>query len=1299
MQLVIHKVMQLQQVFDANGNGAGKLFTRAAVKHDGLARLVEPGPLQRIVDVRFFRTVENRRCDRNTIGHVARQFEDGIVIPPDERRLIVFVTISQPQGVVHRRHIPGAAILAQRLVDLHPEAASSPPHVGFQDLTDVHPRRHAERVQADVHRGTVGEERHILHRNHFGNHALVAVTTGHLVARLQLALHRDEHLDHLHHARRQIVAATDLFDLVIEAVIQRAFLAFELIVQGFDLFGLGLFAQCKLPPLTPAERAQQIIVNGRTGADAFRALHGGLAHHQRLQARIDVALQNGQLVIAVACKALDLFTLDLERALILIHTVAVEHTHFNDRAERTWRQTQRGVADIRCLFAEDGAQQLFFRCHRAFALGRDLAHQNVARRHFGADIDDTGFVEVAQGFLADVRNVAGNLFRPEFRVAGRHFVIVDVDRSIDVVAQNAFRNQDTVFVVVAVPRHERDDDVAADRQFTHVGAGAIGHNLTTHNRIADLHQRTLVDARRLVRPLELAQAVDVDAGFSRVQHLGGAHHDPAGVNLVDHTRTAGHDGSTRVAGNDAFDSGSDQRSVGTHQRHGLTHHVRPHQGAVGVVVLKERDQRCGDRNQLLRRHVDQVHRVGRVQHEIASLAGGNQVVHKAAFFVQLGVGLCHGVAHFLGRGHVDHFVGHLTVDHLAVGGFDKAVFVDTRKGGEAVDQTDVLTFRCFDRAHPAIVGRVNVAHLKAGAFAGQTARPQSRKTALVRHFRQRVGLVHELRQLRRAKEFTHSRRSRFGVDQVLRHDRVDLDARHAFLDRPLHPQQADTVLVFHQLTDRTHPAVAEVIDVVDFALAVAQFDQRLDAGDNVATVQRALGVRAAEVKAHVHLDAANSRQIITLGIKEQRVEHLACGLDGWRLTRTHDAVDIHQRGIAAHVLVNRHGVADVGADIDVVDVEDRQFGDALVEQNLQAAALHFAVLVVFHRQFVAGFCPDLAGFFVDDVFRDIHAQDLIEGHQQLAYLAFVDDLLDHPRRHLVAGLAQHFAGCSVDQIECRAGAANTIREEPGDPALVLQIAVLNGVVIGVHDPFLIHAEGIEQGRHRQFAATVDAREDNVLGVKFKVQPRAAIGDDAAGEQQFARGMGFALVVVKEHTGRAVHLADDHPLGAVHDERPVRGHQGHVAHEHILFLDVLDRTRAGILIDIKHDQAQRHLQRRGIGHVTRLTLIHVVFGLFQFVFHEFQHGGFVEILDRKHRLEHPLNTIPIGWLRAIARLQEQIIRRLLNLDKVRHLKNFTDFAEVTADSLLTYVALSHAHSHLSSFRRHLPVGLRARAAWR
>src|SRR3546814_2658712 len=90
----------------------------------------------------------------------------------------------------------------------------------------------------------------------------------------------------------------------------------------------------------------------------------------------------------------------------------------------------------------------------------------------------------------------------------------------------------------------------------------------------------------------------------------------------------------------------------------------------------------------------------------------------------------------------------LVVDDLAVRRLDEAVFVDPAEAGERVDQADVRPFRSLDRADAAIMGRMDVADLEAGPFASQTARPERRDETLVRHFGERVGLVHELRELR-----------------------------------------------------------------------------------------------------------------------------------------------------------------------------------------------------------------------------------------------------------------------------------------------------------------------------------------------------------------------------------------------------------------------------------------------------------------------------------------------------------------------------------------------------------------------
>ena len=110
----------------------------------------------------------------------------------------------------------------QHLADLAAQALRRPAEVRLEDLADVHPRRHAERIQHDVDRRAVGHVRHVLDRHDLGDHALVAVAAGHLVARLQAALHRDVHLDHLLHARRQLVALRQLLLLLLEHLVELA---------------------------------------------------------------------------------------------------------------------------------------------------------------------------------------------------------------------------------------------------------------------------------------------------------------------------------------------------------------------------------------------------------------------------------------------------------------------------------------------------------------------------------------------------------------------------------------------------------------------------------------------------------------------------------------------------------------------------------------------------------------------------------------------------------------------------------------------------------------------------------------------------------------------------------------------------------------------------------------------------------------------------------------------------------------------------------------------------------------------
>ena len=220
---------------------------------------------------------------------------------------------------------------------------------------------------------------------------------------------------------------------------------------------------------------------------------------------------------------------------------------------------------------------------------------------------------------------------------------------------------------------------------------------------------------------------------------------------------------------------------------------------------------------------------------------------------------------------------------------------------------------------------------------------------------------------------------------------------------------------------------------------------------------------------------------------------------------------------------------------------------------------------------------------------------------------------------------------------------------------------------------------IEQRRHRNLAAPVDADVDDVLGVELDVEPRAAIGDDARGEQELARRMGLALVVVEEDARRAVHLRDDDALGAVDDEGAVLRHERHVAHVDFLLLDVLDGLRAGVLVDIEHDQAQRHLERRGEGHAALAALVDVVLRRLEVVAHELEQRRVGEVGDREDRLEDRLQALVGPSAVRLLDQQELVVGRLLNLDEVRHLRDFPDGAEESADPLATGERLGHVHS--------------------
>ena len=301
--------------------------------------------------------------------------------------------------------------------------------------------------------------------------------------------------------------------------------------------------------------------------------------------------------------------------------------------------------------------------------------------------------------------------------------------------------------------------------------------------------------------------------------------------------------------------GADQGRVGLEQRNGLALHVGAHQGAVGVVVFKKRDQGRGHRDQLVGRHVHVLDVVGADHGGLAADARRDELGGEAAVRVELRVGLRDDLVFLVERGQIDDSIGDAIVFDFAVGRLDEAVLVDPRVGRERGDKSDIGALGGFNRADAAVMGRVNVADLETGALAGQTAGAKRGEPALVRDFAQRIGLIHELRQLRGAEELLDHGGSRLVVDQLLRHQGLDILQAHALFDRALHPDQADAELVLDQLSDGAHAAIAKMVDIVNLAVAVLELHQVADDFEDVFAAQRALLERHVDLELVIELRA------------------------------------------------------------------------------------------------------------------------------------------------------------------------------------------------------------------------------------------------------------------------------------------------------------------------------------------------------------------------------------------------------------------------------------------------------------
>jgi hypothetical protein len=413
-----------------------------------------------------------------------------------------------------------------------PRPFAAQPRCVSRICPDVHPRRHPERVQHDVDGRAVGHEGHVLDRDDLGDDALVAVAAGHLVAGLQAALHRDVDLHHLLHARGQLVALRELLLLLLEGLVELLAREVERLAQLLELGGGLLVLQADVEPVVAVGLLQVLLGDLRALGELLAAL-GDLVDDHLLDAVERVVLDDAQLVLEVLAVVLQLVVDDLLGALVALDALAREDLHVDHRAGDARRDAQARVLHVGGLLAEDRAQQLLFRRELGLALRRDLAHEHVGGFHFAPmyTMPDSSRRESMRSERFEMSRVISSgpslvsrRPRPAPRCGSRCSGLGD----------DALGDEDRVLEVVAVPRHERDEQVLPERELAHVGGGAVGDHVAAGDEVAHLHQRALVDVGVLVGARVLGEVVDVHARFARARLVVvHADHDAARVHVVD----------------------------------------------------------------------------------------------------------------------------------------------------------------------------------------------------------------------------------------------------------------------------------------------------------------------------------------------------------------------------------------------------------------------------------------------------------------------------------------------------------------------------------------------------------------------------------------------------------------------------------------------------------------------------------------------------------------------------------------------------------------------------------------------
>ena len=285
-------------------------------------------------------------------------------------------------------------------------------------------------------------------------------------------------------------------------------------------------------------------------------------------------------------------------------------------------------------------------------------------------------------------------------------------------------------------------------------------------------------------------------------------------------------------------------------------------------------------------------------------------------------------------GEIKDFIRDPTLRNFKVRGFNESKIIDPRITCEGGNQTDIGTFRSFNRTDPTIMRSMDVPDIKTCPFSGQTSRPQCTESPFMCDLRKRIGLVHELRKLAAAEELMDRTCNRFGIDDIMQHHRLRILERHAFFDRPFHSNQPNSKLGFKQFADTSDPPVSEMINVINHSvrISILQLQQVFNPLHDVIMGQSQVIQGIIQTKFLVDFETTHFGKAVAFLIEKEILQHRLRCFQGRRIPRFHFFIDLNHGLFRTVDLIHLKSVSKTGADISWTDAKKFHFSHPMLNE-------------------------------------------------------------------------------------------------------------------------------------------------------------------------------------------------------------------------------------------------------------------------------------------------------------------------------------------------------------------------------